>query len=468
MSAKATFTDYELVRAIHIDNKEVLNYLYEHNFADIERYIINKGGNNKDVSSLLKDSIIELWYNINHHQYEKEKDLNNYLFSLVKDRWAKENKTSIFIDKIAITTDKSFDKEVVAKCVDVLEPQQKTILSYHYFEGYDFKRIASILNLKDEKEAENKFHESEKSLKALLIIRYPSIEQSKDFKNVIINGVVEYRYHELSSFIVSGAVIPEHVRSFNLAWLLVLLIFVLGGIGIWLYANDYSFTDNEKKTSVVIKKKESQKDDIEKGKLDDSQNASQDKKQVLEDTINYEQALSDTAKSLDADFALPPGKIQVINSNGDVIIKEAHDTSGNTDIIVKKDELLYTIYSKVRVMSGDDDTLSADTAKNYTASTAEKTAQLLNPEAKLPTEDKKVTVYQVELWKSPINYKGYKMQKSKIVIFGIDRPELVKFIDYDDDIYLQSGTSFYMLVPSIDFRPFVKVKDKSVIAELIK
>ena len=468
MSAKATFTDYELVRAIHIDNKEVLNYLYEHNFADIERYIINKGGTNKDVSTLLQDSIIELWYNINHHQYEKEKDLGTYLFSLVKDRWNKENKAGNFIDKIAIPSDKNFDKDVVAKCVDVLENQQKTILSYHYFEGYDFKRIASILNLKDEKEAENKFLEAEKSLKALLIIRYPAIEQAKDFKNVIINGVIDYRYHELATFIGTSAIIPEQERSFNLAWILVFLVFVLGGIGIWLYVNDYSFSDNEKKTSVVIKKKDTSTDEITKGKLDDSQNASQDKKQATDDTINYEQALADTAKSLDADFAIPPGKIQIINSNGDVIIKEAHDTSGNADIIVKKDELLYTIYSKVRVISSDEDTLSADTTKNYTASSAAKTAELLNPEAKLPQEDKKVTVYQVELWKSPINYKGYKMQKSKIIIFGIDRPELVKFIDYDGDIYLQSGTSFYMLMPSIDFRSFVKVKDKLVIAALIK
>ncbi|MEI6817688.1 MAG: sigma-70 family RNA polymerase sigma factor [Bacteroidota bacterium] len=466
MSIKTTYTDYELVRAIHFDNKEVLNYLLEQNFRHIRKYIGGNGGSEVQAKASLQDAIIELWFNINHQNYKPEKDLNTYLFMLVKDRWDKQENVNDFYNKITDSGIKAYDKDIIAKCVEVLEPQLKSILSYHFFEGYDNQRIASILNLNGPDVAENKLNEAKKQLQALLIIRYPGIDVSKDYMKIIACGIREFRYKELVDFMNGNAVIPKIKRYASLAWVLGILIIILGGVGTWIYSNDYTNRNNEKKEETAINKMDSAADNSSKTKESIHQKKYHLNKESGKDvdTLEEEHSSKDSLKNPDMELPIPKGKIQTVTSNGDIIIKEVLDTTSSGEMVVRKDELLFTIYSKVAEKLAAADTLG----ENKEGLMANKTAEMLNPEAKLPKEDAKIKVYQVELWKSPINYKGYKMQKNKVIIFGIENPELIKLISFDEGIYLQSGPTFYLLIPSIDFRPFIKLKDKSILAELTK
>ena len=470
MASKTTFTDYELVRAIHIDNKEVLDYLFERNYAAIKRFVLGNGGTEQAANNALQRAIVELWYNINHQHFKPEKDLDTYLLNLVKDSLGNAKGRVDFYDSITNIGNKQYDLEVVSSCVGILEPQQRTLLCYHYFEGYDYARIATILNLSDKDFAEKKVADAKKQLQAHLKIRYPEIDRDKDLEKILSCGICAYRHKELMSFIRINAEVPKAERSINLVWVLIALIVVAIAGGVWYFTNNTSSGDGERKESVAVKKTDSSDVESSKSNPKDKDVKSQQNRinQSIKDIDSMDVSTLDTGKFMDEDIQIPKGKIQLINSKGDIVIKEIIDTISNGDIVVRKDELLYTMYCKVVEKSSPADTLSEEKLKELNASSANKTAELLNPQAKLPKEEQRIKVYQVELWKSPVNYKGYKMQKNKIIIYGIEDTELINLVSYDETIYLHSGPIFYMLIPSIDFRPFLRIKDKSILAELTK
>ena len=72
----------------------------------------------------------------------------------------------------------------------------------------------------------------------------------------------------------------------------------------------------------------------------------------------------------------------------------------------------------------------------------------------------------IEIWKSPINYKGYKMTRNKIVLFGISEHEDFKAYRFGDSYYLRLQQAIYKIDFTDDFRQFERVTDESIIARL--
>jgi len=74
--------------------------------------------------------------------------------------------------------------------------------------------------------------------------------------------------------------------------------------------------------------------------------------------------------------------------------------------------------------------------------------------------------YFVEFWESPINYKGYKMGRNRIIVYGIYLPDFVTLKMYDKTIYLKYLNEYYVLESSNEFRSFRVLKNSVLIAEL--
>ncbi|MCX6295511.1 MAG: hypothetical protein NTX97_05505, partial [Bacteroidetes bacterium] len=72
----------------------------------------------------------------------------------------------------------------------------------------------------------------------------------------------------------------------------------------------------------------------------------------------------------------------------------------------------------------------------------------------------------IEFWSSPLNYKGYKMSKYKLVLYGIASAEGLKLFKLDDDIYMKSASFVYHLDAFGDFKPYERITDESIINKL--
>lgn len=117
------------------------------------------------------------------------------------------------------------------------------------------------------------------------------------------------------------------------------------------------------------------------------------------------------------------------------------------EIVVKKDELV----SQRSVPLVD---LDGNAGKD---SSLQKMSGIRDPQTK---------ALQVEFWRSPLNYRGYKMSRSKLVLFGNEPGDEVALYKVDDEIYLKNHQGVYHLEFTGDFRQADKVNDAALLAKL--
>lgn len=123
------------------------------------------------------------------------------------------------------------------------------------------------------------------------------------------------------------------------------------------------------------------------------------------------------------------------------------------DVIVRKDELLSTKtlevinMDPVAKMTGKDSLLQKVSGIKDDRSSSK---QFIN----------------IEFWSSPLNYKGYKMSKYKLILYGVSSPEGLKIFKLDEVVYLKSASFVYRLDASGDFKPYERITDESIISRL--
>lgn len=126
------------------------------------------------------------------------------------------------------------------------------------------------------------------------------------------------------------------------------------------------------------------------------------------------------------------------------------------DIVVRKDELLFA--KDIEIINQN-----AVRSDNNIQNTKD---SLLQQVSGIRDEHQKSSYYKVEFWKSPINYRGYKMAKNKIVVYGINPSDFLKLYKLDNVIYLKSLHATYRLDYSNDFRQFEKITDEDILSRL--
>jgi hypothetical protein len=123
------------------------------------------------------------------------------------------------------------------------------------------------------------------------------------------------------------------------------------------------------------------------------------------------------------------------------------------DIVIRKDELLTTRTIEVYNL-------------NPTANKTSKDSLLQKVSGIKDDKSTGKQMFNIELWSSPLNYKGYKMSKYKMVLYGITSIDAIKLYRLDDVIYMKNASAVYRLEPSADFKPYERITDEQVISKL--
>lgn len=129
------------------------------------------------------------------------------------------------------------------------------------------------------------------------------------------------------------------------------------------------------------------------------------------------------------------------------------ENPSSDDVIVRKDELLSTKtlevinMDPVAKMNGKDSLLQKVSGIKDDRNSSK---QFIN----------------IEFWSSPLNYKGYKMSKYKLILYGVASPEGMKIFKLDDVVYLKNASFIYRLDTTGDFKPYERISDESIISRL--
>ena len=127
------------------------------------------------------------------------------------------------------------------------------------------------------------------------------------------------------------------------------------------------------------------------------------------------------------------------------------------DIIIKKDELL---------LSKSIEFVNIDNGNSKFTSQEDSLLQVVSGIRELPKSPDNRTSFPIELWRSPINYRGYKFAKNKLVLFGLDEHAPLKLFHLEDMVYLKYADAIYKIDDYPDFRAFEKVTNPQVITQL--
>lgn len=126
----------------------------------------------------------------------------------------------------------------------------------------------------------------------------------------------------------------------------------------------------------------------------------------------------------------------------------------NTDeVVVRKDELISTKTLEI---------INLDPVAKMTG----KDSLLMKVSGIKDDRSNSKQFMNVEFWTSPLNYKGYKMSKYKLILYGIASPEGMKLFKLDDVIYMKSASLVYRYDASGEFKPYERITDETVINRL--
>jgi hypothetical protein len=79
---------------------------------------------------------------------------------------------------------------------------------------------------------------------------------------------------------------------------------------------------------------------------------------------------------------------------------------------------------------------------------------------------KKTDFFMVEFWKTPLNSKGYKMTRNRVLIYGMKENADLVMVKLEDDYYLKNNSEVYRLNYSTDFKPMEKVNESTLLQKL--
>jgi len=125
----------------------------------------------------------------------------------------------------------------------------------------------------------------------------------------------------------------------------------------------------------------------------------------------------------------------------DSLIKE------DTELNVATDELLTVKNVKIIKINGN---VSQDTS-------AAKAAGI---------ETSNSDLYFVEFWRTPLNSKGYRFSKNKIMLYGFVDFSNVQLYELDEDFYIKCSGQVYKLMFGGEFKQLERVIDSELLAKI--
>lgn len=75
-------------------------------------------------------------------------------------------------------------------------------------------------------------------------------------------------------------------------------------------------------------------------------------------------------------------------------------------------------------------------------------------------------VFFVEFWKTPLNSKGYRMTRNRVILYGLSDFSSITIYKVDDAFYLKNDDVVYKISVGTEFKPMELVNDSSLLARI--
>jgi len=160
--------------------------------------------------------------------------------------------------------------------------------------------------------------------------------------------------------------------------------------------------------------------------------------------------------------------VKVVETNAEKIKKDGERFKIN---LGKKNKINYKevdslLNSDERINIATDELLSVRTVKvirigDRVSGHDTLAARLANAE-----EPPSSNLYFIEFWKTPLNSRGYRFTKNKVMLYGFADFTSAVLYALENDYYLKSGDQVYRLFYSPEFKKLERVVDNELLAKI--
>ncbi len=484
---RSKFTKQVLVEQIKNLHPEAMVYLYETCFVSVSNILHSARISRDKIPNLLREFIIDTWFDIHRNsRFGNETDPEQMIEA--RARAFLKNKHTEDEDEMPADIG-----EALRPYVNLLPDSDKELLHIVFAENLSNILVSKHLDIQEDQVEEKIEIALQKLLDAFYVllgegsidikngnIKFPEIlnflrkehtydawidvleSQGKDgrlYAEIILNAVVaviKERRSELDHFIRNHAQLKLIKNNWgsSFTWIsgIIIVIAILG----------YFLSGGQETKDQPISMVQRIAD-----KLRDSGQVFSTKK----DEFDLSESGMNTEEPGTTE-AIYPEKIDqpVVNKTSEVELDSGfeNDTVDDVEVstfVVKKDILLKIITVKIIDKKSKLDTTILDKSL---ADLSQSTADKLNPDARLPERDKVNTQFVIELWKSPVNYKGYRGFRNRLILFGLEEAEWIRIYRFEEQYYLgyEPGTLYNIDLVN-EFRPLTRVRDQEIIQTLL-
>lgn len=75
-------------------------------------------------------------------------------------------------------------------------------------------------------------------------------------------------------------------------------------------------------------------------------------------------------------------------------------------------------------------------------------------------------LFFVEFWKTPLNSKGYRMTRNRVILYGLSDFSSITIYKVDDNYYLKNDDVVYKVSSGTEFKPMELVHDSDLLAKI--
>ncbi len=75
-------------------------------------------------------------------------------------------------------------------------------------------------------------------------------------------------------------------------------------------------------------------------------------------------------------------------------------------------------------------------------------------------------LFFVEFWKTPLNSKGYRMTRNRVILYGLSDFSSITIYKVDDNFYLKDNDVVYKISSGTEFKPMELVQDSDLLAKI--
>lgn len=161
---------------------------------------------------------------------------------------------------------------------------------------------------------------------------------------------------------------------------------------------------------------------------------------ALQENISFPDSLSAPERQ--------PAEFQDINQVFD-LDEEMQEPTLQQHIRIAQDKLLY-----IRAFN-----LPAKKPETAQSQAIRQLDSLLGNNPKRPGPE---NMMLVEFWKSPLNYRGYKMSHNKLVVYGLDQVESFSLHSDGKTFFIKYFDNYYTVSLSLDFKPLTSMAEPPV------